>query len=47
MGPGGPGHVGIYIGGPNMIDAPHSGAKVRLENYHWDTYVGATRPWDK
>jgi cell wall-associated NlpC family hydrolase len=47
MGSGGPGHVGIYIGGPNMIDAPHTGAKVRLENYHWDTYVGATRPWDK
>jgi cell wall-associated NlpC family hydrolase len=37
-------HVGVYIGGNQMIDAPHSGAAVRIENYHWNDYLGATRP---
>jgi len=41
-----PQHVGIYIGSSNMIDAPHTGAKVRVDNYHqWGSYLGATRPW--
>jgi cell wall-associated NlpC family hydrolase len=26
-----PGHVGIYIGGGKMIDAPHTGQRVRIE----------------
>lgn len=39
-------HVGIYIGNGQMIDAPHSGAQVRVENYQWADYVGATRPGD-
>ena len=39
-------HVGIYIGGGKMIDAPHTGAQVRIENYNWADYVGATRPTD-
>lgn len=39
-------HVGIYIGNGQMIDAPHTGAQVRTENYQWGDYVGATRPTD-
>jgi cell wall-associated NlpC family hydrolase len=45
-------HVGIYAGGGRMIDAPHTGAAVRLDTFDptpgapWgsDLYVGATRP---
>jgi cell wall-associated NlpC family hydrolase len=39
-------HVGIYLGGRQMIDAPKPGLNVRQEAYRWsgDTYVGATRP---
>ncbi len=37
------GHVGIYVGAGMMIDAPHSGASVRLEA-PWGDFVGATRP---
>jgi cell wall-associated NlpC family hydrolase len=37
-------HVGIYIGDDLMIDAPHTGANVRIENYRWSDYVGATQP---
>ncbi len=33
------GHVGIYLGGGYMIDAPHSGAKVRVEKVWRDTVV--------
>lgn len=39
-------HVGIYIGGGKMVDAPHTGADVRTESYQWADYVGATRPTD-
>jgi cell wall-associated NlpC family hydrolase len=28
-------HVGIYVGGGNMIDAPHSGAVVRYDAIYW------------
>lgn len=44
------GHVGIYIGDGQMIDAPQSGYDVRV-NTNWnptygtETYVGATRAW--
>jgi len=38
------GHVGIYVGGGQMIDAPHTGALVRLEAAGWSDFVGATRP---
>ena len=31
-GPGWSGHVGIYVGGGSMIDAPHSGAVVRYDS---------------
>jgi cell wall-associated NlpC family hydrolase len=38
-------HVGIYIGGGQMIDAPHSGANVRIESIGFDGHlVGAGRP---
>jgi cell wall-associated NlpC family hydrolase len=43
-GPEGPGHVGIYIGGGLMVDAPHTGASVRVEPYDWPSYVGAALP---
>jgi cell wall-associated NlpC family hydrolase len=46
------GHVGIYIGDDRMIDAPHSGAAVRVDTFDprpgavWgaDHYIAATRP---
>lgn len=43
-----PGHVGIYIGDGKMIDAPHTGAVVRVDpNFtSRSDYIGATRPWD-
>ncbi|MEU4524728.1 C40 family peptidase [Amycolatopsis sp. NPDC024027] len=39
-------HVGLYIGGGNMIDAPDFGQTVKVEPYRHprDDYVGATRP---
>jgi len=37
-------HVGIYIGNGQMIDAPHTGAEVRVESYNWPDYIGAVRP---
>ncbi|KQC37909.1 bifunctional lytic transglycosylase/C40 family peptidase [Frankia sp. ACN1ag] len=37
-------HVGIYIGGNQMIDAPNRNAPVRIEDYRWNDYRGATRP---
>jgi peptidoglycan DL-endopeptidase CwlO len=36
-------HVGIYIGGGEMIEAPHTGAVVRISPYARPDYVGATR----
>lgn len=39
-----PGHVGIYIGGGKMIDAPHTGASVRVESVgSFGGYMGARR----
>nr|WP_255739165.1 C40 family peptidase [Frankia sp. CiP3] len=37
-------HVGVYTGGTRMIDAPHTGAVIRDEDYRWPTFIGATRP---
>lgn len=37
-------HVGIAIGNGKMVDAPHSGAVVRIESDRWPNYVGASRP---
>ncbi len=36
-------HVGLYIGGGQMIDAPHSGAYVEQVPVWWDLYQGAVR----
>ena len=27
-----------------MVDAPHTGADVRVEPFDWPDYLGATRP---
>jgi cell wall-associated NlpC family hydrolase len=41
------GHVGIYVGGGEMIDAPHTGAvveKVALSGWYTENLDGALRP---
>jgi cell wall-associated NlpC family hydrolase len=38
------GHVGVYLGGGMMVDAPHAGASVRVEPVWWGQYRGAVRP---
>lgn len=37
-------HVGMYLGGDAMIDAPDTGSNVRIESFHWSDYFAATRP---
>ena len=38
-------HVGIVVGDGEMVDAPHTGADVRVESFAGRTdYVGVTRP---
>ncbi len=37
-------HVGLYIGGRLMIDAPARGQVVKIEPHQRDNYAGATRP---
>ncbi|NKQ59019.1 transglycosylase SLT domain-containing protein [Amycolatopsis sp. K13G38] len=39
-------HVGLYIGGGSMVDAPDVGQTVKVQPYRWnkDDYAGATRP---
>jgi cell wall-associated NlpC family hydrolase len=37
-------HVGIVVGSGEMVDAPHTGAVVRIESYEWPDFLGATRP---
>ncbi|WP_037911868.1 bifunctional lytic transglycosylase/C40 family peptidase [Actinacidiphila yeochonensis] len=36
-------HVGIYVGGGYMIDAPHTGAVIRFDPVDSSDYIGATR----
>lgn len=36
-------HVGIYVGGGRFIDAPHTGAAVRVSTMHEYSYYGARR----
>ncbi|MFG1811001.1 NlpC/P60 family protein [Streptomyces sp. NPDC049040] len=36
-------HVGIYVGGGYMIDAPHTGAEIRFDRIDSPDYIGATR----
>ena len=40
-------HVGIYVGGGHMIDAPYTGAKIRFDPIDSPNYFGATRPTGK
>jgi cell wall-associated NlpC family hydrolase len=37
-------HVGIVVSPGEMVDAPHTGAVVRIEPYDWPDYLAATRP---
>lgn len=37
-------HVGIYVGGDQMIDAPHTGANVRFDKVFIPGFIGAVRP---
>jgi cell wall-associated NlpC family hydrolase len=37
-------HVGIYVGGGQMIDSPHTGTVVQMRPVEWSVYVGAARP---
>ncbi|KRV51188.1 peptidase P60 [Wenjunlia vitaminophila] len=36
-------HVGIYVGGGYMIDAPYTGAVIRFDKIDSPDYIGATR----
>ena len=36
-------HVGIYVGGGNMIHAPQTGAVVRINSVDRSDYAGARR----
>jgi cell wall-associated NlpC family hydrolase len=48
-GPSAVDHVGIYVGDGRMVDAPHTGATVRVEPVAGFSppYVGATDPTDR
>ncbi|SOD66553.1 Cell wall-associated hydrolase, NlpC family [Streptomyces zhaozhouensis] len=37
-------HVGIYVGGGYMINAPYTGAEIRFDPIDRASYFGATRP---
>jgi cell wall-associated NlpC family hydrolase/outer membrane murein-binding lipoprotein Lpp len=37
-------HVGIYIGGGAMVEAPYTGARVRTASIGRSDYIGAVRP---
>ncbi|CNF47710.1 cell wall-associated hydrolase [Mycobacterium tuberculosis] len=36
-------HVGIYVGGGKMVNAPHTGAVVRVEAIGWKEFSGGVR----
>jgi peptidoglycan DL-endopeptidase CwlO len=37
-------HVGMYVGGGQMIDSPYTGTVVQVRAVEWSVYVGAARP---
>ncbi len=37
-------HVGLYIGGGQMIEAPYTGEDVRVSSIYRDSLFGAARP---
>jgi len=39
-------HMGIYIGGGKMVNAPTSGQKVKIAEVKWSRFFGATRIFD-
>jgi cell wall-associated NlpC family hydrolase len=43
------GHVGIYIGNGEMIDATQPGSDVQIDPIQQSNppYVGATAPWER
>jgi cell wall-associated NlpC family hydrolase len=42
--PGLPGHVGIYLGNDEMVDAPYTGVDVRIDSLGGSPPFGAARP---
>jgi cell wall-associated NlpC family hydrolase len=42
------GHVGLYVGGGRMVEAPHTGDVVKIVNFttgsYATAYAGAVRP---
>lgn len=41
----GPGHVVMYIGGGQVVEAAHSGTRVSTHAVSWSGFVGARRPF--
>ena len=37
-------HVGMYVGGGQMVDAPETGQDVQVQAVFWNDYAGAARP---
>jgi cell wall-associated NlpC family hydrolase len=37
-------HVGLYVGGGRMVEAPRTGADIRLASINRAGYIGAARP---
>jgi cell wall-associated NlpC family hydrolase len=40
-------HVGIYIGNGEMVEAPHTGAYVRISSIWRPDLIGAVRPYQR
>lgn len=40
-------HVGMYIGGGEMVEAPYTGADVQISSYDRPDYIGAVRPYQR
>jgi cell wall-associated NlpC family hydrolase len=37
-------HVALYLGSGYIVEAPYSGARVRVRSMYWSGYIGAVRP---
>jgi cell wall-associated NlpC family hydrolase len=42
--PGSIHHVGMYVGGGAMVEAPYSGARIRVASIGRGDHIGAVRP---
>jgi peptidoglycan DL-endopeptidase RipA len=40
-------HVGMYVGGDEMVDAPYTGVDVRYDSIDRPDYIGAVRPYQR